>query len=92
MNESRRPPSGRPAGERFEHLPQAVVRRSWAQFGTDLPAAGTLRGLTDALLAREAVTPRVVAECDSLEVVRALVASGFGSALLPRVASRATPG
>ncbi len=50
-----------------------------------LPAAGTLRGLADALLAREAVTPRVVAECDSLEVVRALVASGFGSALLPRV-------
>ncbi len=38
MKESKRPRSEAPAGERFQHLPQAVVRRSWAQFAADLSA------------------------------------------------------
>jgi DNA-binding transcriptional LysR family regulator len=50
-----------------------------------LPSAGTLRTLTESLLARCDVAPPVVAECDSLEVVRALVAAGIGQAILPRV-------
>jgi DNA-binding transcriptional LysR family regulator len=40
--------------------------------------------LIDTLFARCEIAPSVVAECDSLEVVRALVAAGFGYALLPR--------
>jgi DNA-binding transcriptional LysR family regulator len=50
-----------------------------------LPSAGALRTLTDGLFARCDPAPSVVAECDSLEVVRALVASGLGQAVLPRV-------
>lgn len=50
-----------------------------------LPSAGTLRTLTESLLARCDPAPTVVAECDSLEVVRSLVAAGFGQAILPRV-------
>jgi DNA-binding transcriptional LysR family regulator len=49
-----------------------------------LPSAGTLRTMTESLFARCEIAPTVVAECDSLEVVRALVAAGFGQALVPR--------
>src|SRR5947207_15471245 len=50
-----------------------------------LPAGGTLRTLTESLFARFEIAPPIVAECDSLEVVKALVAGGFGQAILPRV-------
>jgi LysR family carnitine catabolism transcriptional activator len=50
-----------------------------------LPTAGTLRTLIEGLFARGEIAPPVAAECDSLEVVRSLVASGFGQAILPRV-------
>jgi DNA-binding transcriptional LysR family regulator len=50
-----------------------------------LPSAGTLRTLTEGVFARGEIAPPIVAECDSLEVVKALVAGGFGQAILPRV-------
>jgi DNA-binding transcriptional LysR family regulator len=50
-----------------------------------LPSGGTLRTLTEAVFARWGVAPPVVAECDSLEVVKTLVAGGFGLAILPRI-------
>jgi LysR family carnitine catabolism transcriptional activator len=50
-----------------------------------LLAGGTLRTLTEAVFARCEIAPPIVAECDSLEVVKALVAGGFGQAILPRV-------
>jgi DNA-binding transcriptional LysR family regulator len=71
----------RPPGE--EDAPASVASLSEAPMV--LPSAGTLRTLTESLLARCEVAPRVVAECDSLEVVRTLVAAGFGQAILPRV-------
>jgi DNA-binding transcriptional LysR family regulator len=50
-----------------------------------LPSAGMLRTLTEGFFARHDLAPAVAAECDSLEVVKALVAGGFGQAVLPRV-------
>jgi DNA-binding transcriptional LysR family regulator len=70
---------GRPLGSAPQSL--AVL----AEAPMVLPAGGTLRAVTDTLLARHEIVPRVVAECDSLEVVKALIASGFGHALLPRI-------
>jgi DNA-binding transcriptional LysR family regulator len=70
-------------------IPPLLTRRP--DIGTELtqmpmvlPSAGTLRTLTESLFARCEVAPTVVAECDSLEVVRALVAAGFGQGLVPR--------
>lgn len=67
---------------------QSRHHHSVAELGSTamvLPAGGTLRTLCDSLFARCSVTPPVVAECDSLEVVKELVAAGFGLAVLPRV-------
>jgi len=70
-----RPPGG----------PERVRLSALAEMPVVLPSAGTLRTLTEAILARCEPAPRVVAECDSLEVARELVAAGFGQAILPRV-------
>jgi DNA-binding transcriptional LysR family regulator len=80
----------------WQELELALIRPPWeggvsasvaSLSGTPMviPSAGTLRTLTESLLARCEVAPRIVAECDSLEVVRALVAAGVGQAILPRV-------
>jgi DNA-binding transcriptional LysR family regulator len=42
-----------------------------------------LRSLTEQVLAGAGIEPRVVAEADSLEVVKRLVQDGFGRALVP---------
>jgi LysR family transcriptional activator of glutamate synthase operon len=42
-----------------------------------------LRAITDALLARAGVTPRIAFEGEEPETVRGLVAAGLGVALLP---------
>jgi LysR family positive regulator for ilvC len=65
--------------------PERVELGALSDLPMVLPSAGTLRTLTEGLFARCERAPSVVAECDSLEVVRALVASGFGQAVLPRV-------
>lgn len=68
-----------------EAAPGPVGFAALAELPLVLPSAGTLRTLTDGLFARLEIAPSVVAECDSLEVVRAMVATGFGQAILPRV-------
>jgi DNA-binding transcriptional LysR family regulator len=50
-----------------------------------LAAPGSLRSLTEQVLAREGIEPRVVAEADSLEVVKRLVQDGFGRAIVPEI-------
>jgi DNA-binding transcriptional LysR family regulator len=50
-----------------------------------LATSGSLRSLTEQVLARAGIEPRVVAEADSLEVVKRLVLDGFGHALVPAV-------
>jgi DNA-binding transcriptional LysR family regulator len=65
--------------------PEPAGLSALAELPMVLPSAGALRTLTDGLLARCEPAAAVVAECDSLEVVRALVAAGFGQAILPRV-------
>lgn len=72
-----------PSAQAGQPAPRSLA--SLTQSPIVLPSGGTLRALTDALLARHEVVPQVVAECDSLEVVKALVTSGFGCAILPRV-------
>ena len=48
-----------------------------------LATPGSLRSLMEQVLARAGIEPRVVAEADSLEVVKRLVQDGFGHALVP---------
>jgi DNA-binding transcriptional LysR family regulator len=48
-----------------------------------LATTGSLRSLTEQVLARAGIEPRVVAEADSMEVVKRLVLDGFGHALVP---------
>jgi DNA-binding transcriptional LysR family regulator len=48
-----------------------------------LATPGSLRALTEQILSRAGIEPRVVAEADSLEVVKRLVLDGFGRALVP---------
>jgi DNA-binding transcriptional LysR family regulator len=48
-----------------------------------LSTPGSLRTLTEQVLAQAGIEPRVVAEADSLEVVKRLVLDGFGRALIP---------
>jgi DNA-binding transcriptional LysR family regulator len=48
-----------------------------------LSTPGSLRTLTEQVLAQAGIEPRVVAEADSLEVVKRLVLDGFGLALIP---------
>jgi DNA-binding transcriptional LysR family regulator len=48
-----------------------------------LASSGSLRTLTEQVLLRAGIEPRVVAEADSLEVVKCLVRDGFGYALAP---------
>jgi DNA-binding transcriptional LysR family regulator len=48
-----------------------------------LSTPGSLRTLTEQVLAQSGIEPRVVAEADSLEVVKRLVLDGFGRALIP---------
>jgi DNA-binding transcriptional LysR family regulator len=65
--------------------PRQVGLAALSELPVVLPSSGTLRTLTEGLFARCEIAPSVVAECDSLEVARALVALGFGQAILPRV-------
>jgi DNA-binding transcriptional LysR family regulator len=48
-----------------------------------LATTGSLRTLTEQVLARAGIEPRIAAEADSLEVVKRLVLDGFGRALVP---------
>jgi DNA-binding transcriptional LysR family regulator len=48
-----------------------------------LASTGSLRSLMEQVLARAGIEPRVVAEADSVEVVKRLVLDGFGRALVP---------
>jgi DNA-binding transcriptional LysR family regulator len=48
-----------------------------------ISSSGSLRTAIETSLAGHGVTPRISAEADSLEVVRMLVACGFGSAIVP---------
>lgn len=48
-----------------------------------LATPGSLRSLTEQVLAQAGIEPRVVAEADSLEVVKRLVQDGFGRAIVP---------
>jgi DNA-binding transcriptional LysR family regulator len=61
--------------------------RTPEQLNTSLPfvlsTPGSLRSLTEQVLAQAGIEPRVVAEADSLEVVKRLVLDGFGRALIP---------
>src|SRR5438067_1571778 len=50
-----------------------------------LATPGSLRALMEQVLARAGIEPRVVAEADSLEVVKRLVQDGFGRAIVPAV-------
>jgi DNA-binding transcriptional LysR family regulator len=50
-----------------------------------LSTPGSLRSLMEQVLARQGIEPRVVAEADSLEVVKRLVLDGFGRAIVPAV-------
>src|SRR5207249_2688595 len=65
--------------------PRPAAAGDLSQYPMVLPSGGTLRTLTEGVFARWEVAPPVVAECDSLEVVKALVAGGFGLAILPRI-------
>jgi DNA-binding transcriptional LysR family regulator len=62
-----------------------VALASLARAPMVVPSAGTLRTLTESVFARCEIAPPIVAECDSLEVIKALVADGFGQAILPRI-------
>lgn len=64
-----------PEGTRSERLNASVP------FVLSTP--GSLRSLTEQVLAQAGIEPRVVAEADSLEVVKRLVLDGFGRALIP---------
>ncbi|MCA1596490.1 MAG: substrate-binding domain-containing protein, partial [Chloroflexi bacterium] len=46
-------------------------------------SSGSLRDAVETALRAHAVTPRIVAQADSLEVVRMLVGCGFGLAVAP---------
>jgi DNA-binding transcriptional LysR family regulator len=50
-----------------------------------LATSGSLRTLIEQVLARAGIEPRVVAEADSLEVVKRLVQDGFGHALVSSI-------
>src|SRR5437660_11380972 len=50
-----------------------------------LTTPGSLRALMEQVLARAGIEPRVVAEADSLEVVKRLGQDGFGRAIVPAV-------
>ncbi|MFT8246850.1 LysR family transcriptional regulator [Roseomonas sp. BN140053] len=47
---------------------------------------GTVRRLVDEWLARAGAEPRIVMELDSIEAIKALVASGLGASVLPSLA------
>ncbi len=51
-------------------------------------SGGTTRGLVDSWLARGGATPSIAMELDSIEAIKALVASGLGATILPSLAVR----
>jgi DNA-binding transcriptional LysR family regulator len=66
---------------------ERLKTRTPEHLNTQLPfvlsTPGSLRSLTEQVLAQAGIEPRVVAEADSLEVVKRLVLDGFGRALIP---------
>ncbi|MDQ2732291.1 MAG: LysR family transcriptional regulator [Armatimonadota bacterium] len=57
-----------------------------------MSSPGTLRSAVDTLLRTHNIQPRIVAQADSLEVVRVLVGCGFGNAIVPIEALQEEPG
>lgn len=53
-------------------------------------AGGDTRGIVDAWLSREGLTPKPIMELGSVEAIKVLVASGLGASILPRLALRET--
>lgn len=57
-----------------------------------MSSPGTLRSAVDNILRTHGIQPRIVAQADSLEVVRVLVGCGFGNAIVPIEALQEEPG
>ncbi|HXS95149.1 MAG TPA: LysR family transcriptional regulator [Candidatus Limnocylindrales bacterium] len=55
------------------------------------PKRSNMRGMIDAFLLSQGVTPRVIMEADDTEAIKKLVETGFGYSILPEVALRDSP-
>jgi DNA-binding transcriptional LysR family regulator len=73
-------PAGHPLASQPQPIePEALVGQPFILFET----GSNTRGTTDEFFVRERIKPRIVAETENVEIIKAMVASGLGIGIVP---------